>query len=86
MSYNYETEKQALFTEEGQETFIKLRDGVLAKVKETGAITMGAAMIGTGSSWTLMACVHRMVELGDLESVWDKGAGQHEVFRVPPKY
>lgn len=78
--YSYATERAEVFTEAGQIAFLKIRDNAHKLIKQSGAATMGKLMVGGGSSWTLMACVHRLVELGELCSIWDKGAGQDEVF------
>ena len=86
VSYHYETERREIFTESGQVMFIAIRDNALALIGKSGAATMGKLMVGTGSSWTMMACVHRLVELGELRSIWDQGAGQDEVFVAGPKW
>lgn len=71
MSYQYTTERNAIFTDDGQREFTRGRDKVLAAVRATGAITMGKAMnmFRLGNTWAMMACVDRMVELGDLTEV-----------------
>jgi hypothetical protein len=86
VSYSFAVERSGIFTEEGQVAFLKIRDNAHRLIKQSGAATMGKLMIGSGSSWTLMACVHRLVELGELVSIWDKGAGQDEVFIGGPKF
>lgn len=81
--YNYQTEKQAIFTEDGQEMFLSIRDNVHKLIDASGAITMGKAMSAriTGSSWTMMACVDRLVELGEIVEIHQKEcAGQHRIF------
>lgn len=85
MSYSYATQRSEIFTEKGQETFLQIRDNAHKLIKRSGAATMVNLAIGAGNSWTLMACVHRLVELGELTSIWDKGAGQDEVFIAGPK-
>lgn len=81
--YNYTQEKPKLFTEDGQVMFLKIRDNVNSIIEKSGAIMMENAMRGaSGSSWTQLACVDRMVELGELYEV-TKGmsvAGQHRIF------
>lgn len=69
--YNYSNQRPALFTEEGQVMFMNIRDHVLRILKTSGAITMGKAMDGakSGESWTMLACVDRMVELGELVEI-----------------
>ena len=85
MSYSYATQRSEIFTEAGQEQFLKIRDNAHRLIKQSGAATMGKLVVGSGDSWTLMACVHRLVELGELISIWDKGCGQDEVFVAGPK-
>lgn len=85
MSYSYTTERTEIFTERGQEMFPLIRDTAHKLLKSSGAVTMGKLMVGSGCSWTMMACVHRLVELGELRSMWNGGAGQDEVFVAGPK-
>lgn len=88
MSYSYAAERAEIFTESGQETFLKIRDNAHKLIKLAGSATMGKLMSAPGvygSSWTAMACVHRLVELGELRSVWNEGAGQDEVFVAGPR-
>ena len=87
MSYCYETEKKNLFTDEGIKTFTAVRDRVLRLVGETGAIRMQEAArlpngIGAGDSWTLLACIDKMVELGELVEIRkpEYTPGQYRVF------
>lgn len=81
--YNYKEEKSKLFTEDGQVMFLKIRDKVNAIIEKSGAMTMGNIIQGIGGiSWTQMACVDRMVELGELYevSLLRPVAGQHRIF------
>lgn len=81
--YNYTQEKPNLFTEDGQVMFLKIRDKVNATIEKSGAMTMGNIIQGIGGvSWTQMACVDRMVELGELHevSLARPVAGQHRIF------
>jgi hypothetical protein len=66
MSYSYLTEKPALFTEEGSVMFTRIRDKALSLLSTAGAFQMGKVMVGGGDLWTMLACVDRMVELGEL--------------------
>ena len=84
MSYCYEKEKLKLFTEEMQAPMMHLRDHAFRLLKEAGAVSMGALLnhAGTGDSWTMMAMVDCLVELGDIMEI-DRGphcAGQYRVF------
>lgn len=68
--YRYPELKPKLFTEEGSVTFTQIRDRVKRLLAEAGAVSMGAAIRGsTGDTWTMLACVDRMVELGELRDV-----------------
>jgi hypothetical protein len=70
--YNYQTERPWLFTDEGQRAFLPFRDKLLSMLAQTEACTVGAALSwvkGAPSSWAALACVDRMVELGELERV-----------------
>lgn len=84
MGYNYETEKTAIFTNLGQRQFLSIRDYVHKTLKASGVITMGCAIDHqTGSSWEMMACVDRLVELHELIEVnYGECAGQDRIFRA----
>jgi len=64
--------------------FLKVRDTVKHLLKEAGAVRMEEAISGvTGDSWQMLACVDRLVELGEImELRYPSGepAGQHRVF------
>jgi hypothetical protein len=80
--YNYQTEKSKIFTEEGQTTFLKIRDKVQHLLKQSGAVMMQNAISGiTGDSWIMLACVDRLVELKEIREITqDNVIGQHRVF------
>ena len=82
MSYQYQVEKAALFTDEGQRKFIKVRDQVKRLLEQSGAVRMQEALSGVyGDSWTALACVDRLVELGEIRELTNSNcAGQHRVF------
>lgn len=81
--YEYQKERAGIFTESGQITFLRIRDKVKNLLKLAGAVRMGEAIsgVGGGSSWTFLACVDRLVELGEIREI-TKGdiAGQDRVF------
>jgi hypothetical protein len=85
MSYSYETEKPSLFTDDGQRMFIKMRDNAFRLCALAGCVRMREMMATvTGSSWQMLACADRMVELGDLIEVpQERCAGQHRIFHRP---
>lgn len=82
MSYNYFDERDGLFSDVGQRLFLTVRDRVCELLARAGAVSMIAAISGfSGSSWAAMACVDRLVELGEIREVTPEGvAGQDRVF------
>lgn len=84
--YNYQTEKPKLFTEDGQQKFIAIRDrarDLLAR--GTGAIRMQEIIANVGGDvWFMLACVDRLVETKELHDSSKEGcAAQHRVFFAP---
>lgn len=70
MAYSYVEQKPKLFTEDGQVLFLKIRDKVKEFLRVSGAFRMQEAISGcTGDSWEQIACVDRLVELGELKEV-----------------
>lgn len=84
--YNYQTEKSKIFTEDGQETFLKIRDKVQQLLKQSGAVMMENVTSGvSGNSWLHLACVDRLVELKEIREITKENvAGQHRVFVAVP--
>lgn len=81
MAYEYEKEKPFIFTDEGNRAFIKIRDNTFRLMKQSGAARCQEMMIGTGNSWSLLACIDRMVELNDIREITPPNvAGQDRVF------
>ena len=80
MSYDYATERPSLFSEEGQVRFIRVRDKVLAALRLAGAFRLQELSI---AGWEDMACVDRMVELGELVELKRECWGQFRVFTTP---
>lgn len=78
--YEYPRERVNLFTEQGQVRFIGIRDKVLAALKQTGAFRLQELNIG---QWEDLACVDRMVELGELIEFPRGCWGQYRVFTSP---
>ena len=87
MSYDYQKERERLFTDDGQRTFLKIRDHVKYLLKTAGAFRLGEAVATTtGDSWQHIACLDRLVELGEIVElkrecgeVW----AQYRVFTEP---
>lgn len=78
--YNYQTEKAELFTDQGQRRFLEIRD----RVKSLPHLfEMQDAIRSTcGSNWAAMACIDRLVELGEIREVPTLDvAAQHRVFK-----
>lgn len=87
--YNYQTERPKLFTEEGQIMFMKIRDKAHKLLKEAGAFSAGhvTGAGGSGDSWTMIACIDRLVELGEIiELTDDSWWGQYKVYASPKKH
>jgi hypothetical protein len=83
MPYNYATERPNIFTEDGQVMFLHIRDNAKRLLTEAGAARCQELMAGcTGDTWTMLACIDRLVELGELREVPNphSGAGQHRIF------
>lgn len=56
-----------MFTEEGQNMFLKVRDNVKRLLNETGAFQMQKAFKNVyGDSWLQLACIDRLVELREI--------------------
>ena len=83
--YDYNAEKQKLFTEENQRLFLGIRDRAQSLAKQAGVATMGMLISkATGDTWLAMACVDRLVELGELREVHlaSTPAAQHRIFTL----
>ena len=82
--YNYKEQRTAIFTEEGQIQFLAIRDKAEKLLKLSGAFMFSHVIIGapsTGSSFDYIACVDRLVELGEIREVTsEKVAGQDKVY------
>ena len=84
--YSYEAERPKLFTEDMQRIFLQVRDKAAGLVAKSGAVLMGNIITGIGGTdtWKLMACVDRLVELGELREVsCQPGRGQDRIFIKP---
>jgi hypothetical protein len=82
MGYSYHTARPMLFTEKGQVKLLAVRDRVGKLLKEAGAVKMWPALdVISGDTWEAMACMDRLVELGEIYEVTkDDVAGQDRVF------
>ena len=81
MSYDYKTQRAYVFTEEGQLKLLSMRDLARKHIELSGAVCYEALTAAvTGSSWDALACVDRLVEIGDLRRLANGGATQEDVF------
>lgn len=86
--YDYLTEKPKLLTDDGQRQFLKVRDAAARLCKEAGCCRMQEIWTKanlTGDSWFMLACVDRLVELGELRELNGNTvgrAGQHRIFEA----
>lgn len=72
MGYTYQNEKSAVFTEEGQKMFLRIRDWLQIHLALTGAARVGDVVTragGSGDSFTMLACIDRLIELKELQWV-----------------
>jgi hypothetical protein len=97
MSYDYQVQKQSLLTDGGQRIFLLVRNHVIRLILIAGAVRMQEAIgaaVGVSDSgvvddtWLRMACLDRMVELGEIEEVTVRGdtPGQYRLFREGPNF
>lgn len=83
MSYDYQTQRPFVFTEDGQVMFLKIRDQAKTLIKSSGAATFERIAAGcSGDTWHMLACVDRLVELKELLEVPNtySRAGQYRLF------
>lgn len=87
MAYDYSTQRANVFTERGQEMFLTIRDKARELLDKSGAVTSGKLMCCSGDTWDMLACIDRLVELGELRRVTPVGScmTQNEVFVRGPK-
>lgn len=91
--YDYQAERQEIFTEGGQAIFLKIRDRCDGLLRLAGAFTLEQAICGKssesfggGTNWFHIACLDRMVELGELVEVGRCGPwAQDRVFARPSR-
>ena len=81
MSYKYEDIKPELFTEQGVEMLMKVKDQVGRLLFTAGAFTTEKVMrTVTGDSWLQLACLDYLVEKGEIELASNKGMSQQWVY------
>ena len=70
--YNYEIEKLKLDTAEGKHVFYHVKETIKNLLSLAGAVRMEEALNKiSGDSWTQIACMDRLVELGELKEITD---------------
>lgn len=71
MSYDYETEKGWLFTDQGQRAYLQLHEWSRRALKMAGAFRALEAMaaVSVPDSWKFLALLDRMVELGAVREI-----------------
>lgn len=80
--YKYEEMKKSLFTEEGMDTYLLIRDNAKHLIEKAGCVRMQEAIsVASGNSWLMLACVDRMVEKNELREITNKDVpGQNRIF------
>lgn len=80
MAYSYEEQKKELFTEQGAEVLLKVRDKANDLLESSGAFMSGNAFC-SGEAWTMLAALDYMVERREISEVTGPGEiGQRRVF------
>jgi hypothetical protein len=83
MGYSYAVERQKIFTEDGQVMFLKIRDAARELIRVAGAFRQAELLeraSAGGDSWTMLACVDRLVELGELVELHRECWTQYKVY------
>lgn len=80
--YDYQKERADIFTEQGQKMFTAIRDTSRKLFAYSGAAISGEMMDCAGDSWTMLACIDYLVEIGEILEVKNphSSAGQHRIF------
>ena len=88
MSYNYKTQREELFTEEGVEHLREVERQVNCLLKEAGAFTFNKISIA-GASWDTMAALDYLCEKGKLVKAHRENGkdcwSQFQVYTSPKK-
>lgn len=80
--YDYKTLRPEVFTDQGQRMFLKIRDHAQRLLKEAGAVRLSEMIRPcSGDGWQMLACVDRLVELGEIrEVVQPDPVAHHRIF------
>lgn len=81
--YNYAEEKSKLTTDEGFALFLKIRDYSKVLLNSAGCFTIEKVIsCASGDPFLLLACVDRLVELGEIKEVPQHSvATQYKIFK-----
>ena len=81
MTYNYDETKKDLYTDKGQRMFLEIRDNIRELLKISGAFMMDNATINVaGDSFLKLACIDRLIELNEIELIYNEGHTQNRVY------
>ena len=82
MGYKYNENKPWMFSDEGQRIFLRVRDFSQKALQMSGAVRCQELMDRSGAAdpWHMLACVDRLVELGEIIEIPTTGPAQHRVF------
>jgi hypothetical protein len=81
MSYDYRTQRNSLFTDEGLALVMRVRDNARGHAKAAGAFTAWAAWAGcSGNAWDMLAALDYLCEKGEIARVTKGRAGQDEIY------
>lgn len=80
--YDYQIERPKLFTPDGVDMILKIRDNAQKLLHTAGAFQAQAAWKNvTGDSWQMLAALDLLVERGEIRRVSPQGVwGQHVVY------
>ncbi len=82
MPYSYHELRPTIFTEVGQVRFIAVRDRARDLLERQSQATLEELINGfSGSNWEHIACVDRMVELGELHLVAKGEVSNYNLYR-----
>jgi hypothetical protein len=82
MPYDYKELRPRIFTEEGQVRFLAVRDRARDLLMAHGQATLEQLINGFGgTNWDQIACVDRMVELGELRLVSKGESTNYDLYR-----
>lgn len=83
MSYDYKTQKEALFTPDGVKKVLQFQTAAKRLQKLAGAFRLQELMTASGTSgdsWDMLACVDYLAEVGEIKLAYDPGVTQYRVY------